>query len=252
MGEFLCDKGAKWLTQKKHADTFISALGKDGNGAQFKKRNHRVIAYYVPLNLNMDSSKHMKEIKEVNNIQPGTLINMCWIKPPAQRAPTQTCGHLILTFSDPDAANRVKTTGLIICNKRVLVLKYKKEPIRCLKCQGWNHIAAECILNVDICGTCGARGHCTSTCMTTNTTHCRSCGTDDHTSWDRDCPTFIIKCREFNVKHPENDLPYYPSMESWTWLTSILPPEPVNRYRAEGGLPSHQAVPSKLSGDSYS
>ena len=102
---------------------FISAVGKDGDGAQFKKRNHPVIAFYVPLNLNMDSPRHMKEKEEVNNILLGALVNLHWIKPPARRAPTQTCGHLILTFSDPDAANRAKTIGLIICNKRVSVSK---------------------------------------------------------------------------------------------------------------------------------
>ena len=148
-------------------------------------------------------------------------------------------------FSDPDAANRAKTTGLIICNKRVLVSKYKKEHIRCLKCRGWNHIVAECILNVDRCGTCGTRGHHMSACTNTNTIHCRSCGTDDHTSWDRECPTFIRKCQEFDIKHPENDLPYYPSTEQWTWLTSVLPPEPFNRYRAEAGLPICQTALSK-------
>ena len=245
LGEFLHDEGAKWLAQQVNADAFISALGKDGNGAQFKKRNHPVIAYYVPLNLNTGSPEHMKEIEEVNNIQAGALVNLRWIKPPARRAPSQTCGHLVLTFSDPDAANRAKTRGLTICNKRVSVSKYKKEPIRCLKCQGWNHIAAECILNVDICGTCGARGHRTSACTNTNSTHCRSCGTDDHTSWARDCPTFIRKCREYDTKHPENDLPYYPSSEPWTWATSVQPPDPSSRYRAEGGFPIRQAAPSK-------
>ena len=224
---------------------FISALGKDGDGAQFKKRNHLVIAFYIPLNLNTDSPGHMKEIEEVNNILPGTLVNLHWIKPPARRAPTQTCSHLVLTFADPDTANRAKTTGLIICNKRVSVSKYKKEPIRYLKCQGWNHITAECILNVDICGTCAVRGHHTSACSNTNATHCRSCGTDDHTSWARDCPTFIRKCQEYDTKHLENDLPYYPSSEPWTWSTSVLPPDPANRFRAEGGPLIHQAALSK-------
>ena len=44
----------------------------------------------------------------------------------------------------------------------------------------------------------------------------------------------------FSAKHPENNLPYYPSTEQWTWLMSVLPLEPDNRYRAEGGLPIHQ------------
>ncbi|KAF8808246.1 hypothetical protein BYT27DRAFT_7210952 [Phlegmacium glaucopus] len=150
LGEFLHDEGAKWFSQQKHTDAFITALGDEAAGAQLKKRNHPVIAYYVPLNLNTDSQEHLKEVMEVNNIQMGDLTSMRWVKPPARRAPTQTCGHLILLFSDPDAANWAKTTGLVICNKRVSVSKYKKEPIRCLKCQGWNHIAAECVSKEDI------------------------------------------------------------------------------------------------------
>ncbi|KAF8816723.1 hypothetical protein BYT27DRAFT_7010626, partial [Phlegmacium glaucopus] len=98
------------------------------------------------------------------------------------------------------------------------LLKHKKEPIRCLKCQGWNHVASECMSSTDICGTCGIRGHRTSSCDNSNATHCRSCDADDHTSWFRDCPTFIRKCKEYNSKHPENDLPYYPSLEPWTWV----------------------------------
>ena len=161
----------------------------------------------MPLNLNTDSSDHLKEIAEVNNIQQGDLSSMCWIKPPARRAPNQTCGHLILFFSDPDAANRAKTSGLVICSKRVSVSKYKKKPIRCLKCQGWNHIVVEFVSNKDLCGTCGTRGHRTSSCTSTNITQCRSCNADDHTSWARDCPTFIRKCQEYDTKHPENSLP---------------------------------------------
>ncbi|KAF8802024.1 hypothetical protein BYT27DRAFT_7215721 [Phlegmacium glaucopus] len=155
LGEFLHDKGAKWFSQQKHVNAFITALGDEAAGIQLKKRHHPVIAYYVPLNLNTDSPEHLKEIAEVNKIQEGVLSGMRWVKPPARRTPTQTCGHLLLFFSDPDAANRAKTEGLVICNKRVSVSKFKKEPIRCLKCQGWNHIAADCISNVDICGTCG-------------------------------------------------------------------------------------------------
>ncbi|KAF8800031.1 hypothetical protein BYT27DRAFT_7227663 [Phlegmacium glaucopus] len=128
-------------------------------------------------------------------------------------------GNLILLFSDPDAANWAKTTGLVICIKRVSVSKYKKEPIRCLKCQGWNHIAAECVSKEDICGTCGMQGHQTSSCTNSNVTHFISCDANDHTSWARDCPTFIRKCQEYDTKHPENNLPYYPSTEAWTWAT---------------------------------
>ena len=139
LGEFLHDEGAKWFAQRNNVNTFITALGDKGAGVQLKKRNHPVIAYYVPLNLNTDSPDHLKEIAEVNNIRQGDLSSMHWIKPPARRAPNQTCGHLILSFSNPDAANRAKTSRMVICSKRVSVSKYKKEPIRCYNFYSFTH-----------------------------------------------------------------------------------------------------------------
>jgi len=105
-----------------------------------------------------------------------------------------------------------------------LVSKYKKEPIRCLKCQGWNHVASECIRKTDLCSTCGEDGHRTSACETVGRQHCTSCNSDDHPSWVRHCPTFVRKCGEFNQKHPENSLPFYPSQEQWMWAPD--PPKP--------------------------
>ena len=108
LGEFLHDEGAKWLTQQEHTDVFIAELGKEGAGAQLKRRNHPVIAYYIPLHLDTNSTGHLKEILEVNRIQEGNLSGLRWVKPLARRTPTQTCGHLILFFTNPDAANRAK------------------------------------------------------------------------------------------------------------------------------------------------
>jgi hypothetical protein len=225
LGEFMHDDGAKWFAMQSHADAFITALGDDNVGATIKKRSHPMIAYYVPLNLNTENPAHMAEIIEANNLQSDDLLKIKWVKPPARRAPNQICGHLILTFSNPDAANRAKTEGLIICSKRVSVSKYKKEPIRCMKCHGWNHIAAECAQSFNRCGTCGSREHRTSVC-TSKSTYCVNCEVDDHTSWSRECPTFTRKCHEFDVKHPENSLPYYPSSEPWTWAVEPQPLEP--------------------------
>jgi len=73
-------------------------------------------------------------------------------------------------------------------------------------------------------------------CTSVNVTHRRSCNVDDHTSWARDCPTFIRKCQEYNTKHPENSLPYYHSSEPWIWATGLPSPDPTTRYRSEGPL----------------
>ncbi|KAF8813530.1 hypothetical protein BYT27DRAFT_7251054 [Phlegmacium glaucopus] len=219
LGEFLTDDGAKWLAQQSHADDFIAAFGALGLGASIKKRSHPIIAYYVPLHLNTSNPAHFAEIEEANGMQKGDLLRIRWAKLPIRRTEKQTCGHLILTFSNPDAANRAKARGLVICNKKVSAAKYKKEPIRCLKCQGWNHVAAECVWKNDLCGTCGDEGHRTSDCSNQNRQRCISCGTDDHPSWARDCPTFLRKCRDFDLKHPANGLPFYPSQEPWTWAS---------------------------------
>ncbi|KAF8805379.1 hypothetical protein BYT27DRAFT_7104838, partial [Phlegmacium glaucopus] len=212
------DEGAKWFAQKEKFDAFVTALG-----ACIKKRSHPVIAYYIPLHLNTANPNHIAEIEEVNGMQEGDLMKIRWAKPPTRRRATQTCGHLVLTFSNPDAANRAKAGGLIICSKQVSVAKYKKEPIRCLKCQGWNHVAAECIKKTDVCG---KEGHRTSDCLTPDKQHCVSCNVDGHPSWARSCPTFARKCRDFDLKHPENNLPFYPSQEPWTWA-----PDPPRQER---------------------
>jgi len=99
----------------------------------------------------------------------------------------------------------------------------KDEPTRCLKCHKYGHIARTCEEKDKTCGTCGAKGHRTDACQEKSKTHCVSCKKDDNCSWDRSCPTFIKKCEEYNKKHPENTLPYFPSVEPWTWIPNNGP-----------------------------
>ncbi|EDR12593.1 uncharacterized protein LACBIDRAFT_323169 [Laccaria bicolor S238N-H82] len=153
--EMVTDDGAAWLASKANAEAFLQELGE--KEASFKTRSFNVIAYYVPLNLDDNSEKDRGEIEEMNNIPKGTLTKLRWIKPPARRRPDQCFAHVIATFSDAESANRAIVNGLSICHKRVSVVKCKKEPIRCLKCQGWDHVALECVIakEVNVCGTCG-------------------------------------------------------------------------------------------------
>src|ERR1700678_721794 len=81
------------------------------------------------------------------------------------------------------------------------------------------YIAAECAQSYNRCGSCGEKGHRTSAC-TSSSTFCANCETDNHTSWSRECPTFVRKYQEFDAKHPENNLPYYSSTEPWTWAAA--------------------------------
>jgi hypothetical protein len=218
--EMVTDEGATWLASKANTEAFLRELGE--SEASFKMRSYNVIAYYVPLNLDTNSEKDRKEIEEANNIPRGVLTKIRWIKPPMRRRTDQRCGHIIVTFSDAETANRAIVNGLSICNKRVSAAKCRKEPIRCLKCQGWDHIATECVITkeVNVCGTCGDRDHWTSKCTKQGVTFCTSCKANDHTSWDRGCPTFRRKIDELNARDPANDIPFFPAKETWTWSQS--------------------------------
>jgi hypothetical protein len=74
------------------------------------------------------------------------------------------------------------------------------------------------------------RQACSSAC-TSKSTYCVNCEVNDHTSWSRECPMFMRKCRKFDIKHPENSLPYYPSSEPWTLAAEPQPLEPEQACR---------------------
>ena len=65
-------------------------------------------------------------------------------------------------------------------------------------------------------------GHTTDECRARlRTFTCRNCK-GHHASFDRECPKFIEKCAQLDMKCPENALAYYPTDEPWSWATSTL------------------------------
>jgi hypothetical protein len=175
--------------------------------------------------------------------------------------PTQSCSHLIISFSAPDTANRAILNRLIICSKRVTVQKCKREPLHCLKCHSWNHVTAECGKPTDVCRTCGSNNHQIGNCNNMNTKKCMSCNSNNHTSWDQNCPTFLQRCKEQNACNPENNMPFFPSMEVWSWASSpptqVMPAlqapsflnqvthPPHTQWLQQTQLPYAQAQPNK-------
>jgi hypothetical protein len=156
----------------------------------------------------------MREIEEVNELPPNSISATRWIKPPNRRSPRQLFGHAILSFTDPKSANKAIAGRLSICHAKIDVAKNKKEPIRCMKCQQWGHLALTCASPHDKCGTCGEH-HRTSDCNSPGR-FCVPCGVYGHPSWDRGCPTFGSKCEEMDQRTPGNQLPYFPTEEPWT------------------------------------
>ena len=206
------DEAANWFSAEDNQRKLCENIGID---AEFRTRQYNIIAFNTSLALEPGNAEHRQEICEANNLEPGTIISAKWAKAVDKRTPTQRTAHLLLTFNNAGAANRAITNGLSICSKRCHVERTKREPIRCLKCQGWNHLAKECTEERDKCANC-AGSHRTFSCLVEDR-RCVSCNTEDHASWSRKCPTFLRKIDEYNIRNPDNLLQFFPTTDPWTW-----------------------------------
>ena len=210
------DEAARWLSRPENQRKLRDKIGPN---IQFIGRTYNVLAFNVPIVINPGDENHRAEICESNDMEANTISAAKWAKAEDKRSPNQRTAHLYLTFDSADAANRAITNGLTICNRRCHVEKTKREPTRCLKCQGWNHFAKDCVEGNDKCGNC-AGAHRTSVCLSKDRS-CVSCRTNDHASWSRSCPVFVKKMDEFNSRNPDNLLQFFPTADPWTWSSAI-------------------------------
>jgi hypothetical protein len=253
------DEAVDWFAHQRIRDNF---LGKLHPSASIKPRTFQIVVQFIPLTFRPDRDTDIRELEEVNGLEKGDILQARWIKPASRRSPSQTCGHAILSLTSPQAANEILSHGLFICHKKVYAEKCKKEPLRCLKCHGWSHLARDCLAAHDTCGTCSQR-HRTSNCTNTQRPHCVPCGIAGHASWDRNCPIFQRKCSELNDRVDENNMPYFPTVEIWTQVreppktiyVSTAPPPPRSaqndRHRAhntQSTLPWTNNGPPRASG----
>jgi hypothetical protein len=251
------DAATTWMSDQENRRKLCDKMGQ---GVIFRTRVHNLIAFNVPLGINQEDNSNRQEVCEANSLEKGTITAMRWVKPVHRRASTQRTAHLILTFNSADAANRVITSGVYICNRRCHAERVKHKPTRCLKCQGWNHFAKDCQEKDEKCGNC-TQNHRTNDCPTPSARRCISCKTDDHASWSRECPAFIRKLNDFNDRNPENALQYIPTSEPWTWTASSISirprvqpfPMPVDRQNItqDRAQPGKKGQASARRYDSY-
>ena len=250
------DNATAWLTKQENRANFCSKIGPT---VIFRARIYSLIAFNVPLDIDPENQKHRQEVCEANSLEQEVIPSMKWAKPIHRRSETQRTAHLFLTFTNADAANRAITNGLYICNRRCHVERIKREPTRCLKCQGWNHFAKECPEEADKCGNC-AKSHRTNDCPNPMERCCVSCRSNDHASWSRECPTFIRKLSDFNERNPENALQYIPTADPWTWTASThstqqarpnLPPSSQPTFTRERSQPAKKTQMPPRRMDSY-
>ena len=241
--ETLSEEAAVWLVNPDNMKVFIASMGGPMRGAAYCPRNYTVIVFHVPVEFDPLDRSHLQRMVEENGITGmDKIASLQWAKPIQRRDPTvaQTSAHLILTFRDVDTANAAICDGLRfggrLQSKPLRVAKNKREPLRCLRCHGWNHMARECPSRENTCGTCGVRGHMTEGCKVTTKAgqRCTPCGDMNgvgHASWDRTCPTFLCKNHEQDAMHPQNVMRFFPSTERWTWATEAPQVADPHRYK---------------------
>lgn len=206
---------AKWLNNQPGRSALENHLD---ISVSFRQRQYPLVLEYLPIQMQIEQDDFLRQIEQENQLETNTLASIRWIKPPTKRSAEQRKAFALLHVTDVQAANDIIREGLCLESERFSARKDRREPMRCAKCQKFNHIAKNCTSPQDTCGTCGNQ-HRTSACNSYRTTRCVNCRSQQHTSWSRSCPEFIKHCKELDDKFPENRMPYFPTEHAWTHAT---------------------------------
>jgi hypothetical protein len=198
-----------WLQDPSVEFEFVTAIAPD---TSITKCIYSILIPRIPLTFNLSNDNHLREVEECNGFPAGVFTKARWIKPEYRRTPEQRAAHAIFAINDINIANNCIRDGLYICGLRIRPSRLKHEPMQCMKCRCWGHFAYTCTVTADTCGTCRGE-HRSNKCSNKEKMHCVSCKSDVHASWDRDCPEFRRRCKQYDENYPENNLPYFPTNE---------------------------------------
>src|SRR5262245_23120414 len=97
------EEARSWLQQ---SDVSLAFNAEIKQSSTFKKRAHNAIAFFVPLTLDPDNPMHIEEIQETNDLTLEDIIRVKWAKALERRLLSQSSGHLLISFSSPNSANK--------------------------------------------------------------------------------------------------------------------------------------------------
>lgn len=235
--ELTTAEAANWIRSPENK---VKLTEKLDSQFSIKTRRFSIIVPFLSVTADVENGPWLRAIETENSLSTGSIEAAGWIKPKNRRATDQRVAHAIFHFSDPTAANSTLRDGIYINQEKLHPRKDKREPVRCVKCQLWGHVAKDCNALKDVCGTCG-KNHRTDTCNAYRTFFCVSCNSQDHASWNRNCPEFENRCAGIDAKLPENSMPYFPTDEDWTQV--MLPPKPAP-YRKPAEQPIIEQRPT--------
>lgn len=217
--EMSTPEAANWLRRIDNSLNF--ALEMD-DAIKIAACDSKIIIHFVPTSFDPSSDFELRKLEDDNELQSCSITKARWAKAVQNRRENQKVASLLLYLSEPNAANKLISTGAVIANKRVRASKTIREELRCYHCQLYGHIANRCprlSANPNDPPTCGrcVESHPTKDCNAERV-RCANCNLDGHASNDRSCPEFAKKCEALNKCSLTNLLPFFPTDDDWTWL----------------------------------
>ncbi|RDX40669.1 hypothetical protein OH76DRAFT_1459431 [Lentinus brumalis] len=218
--EFESAGSAAWVKRDGILEDFQRGLGV---GAQVKPRYYRVVAEYVPVAFDPGNPYDVTMVESDNSITRGNMVAARWIKSPEKRAPGQRVAFLLISFLTAQDANRAIANGLYIASKHVSVHRDQDEPQRCAKCHKYDppHLARNCKVIHETCGTCASIHHKTAECSITSRDDfcCVNCDHAlGHAAWEKTCPAYQRAMQKLHARKPEAGFRFFPLADDpYSW-----------------------------------
>ena len=219
--ELLSKEAVQWVSDKSHLKSLAIASGGD---LSIKTQTFNIVVPFFPISTAIEELDGQCVIEDDNKLPEGSIIAARWIKPPCRRENKQCVAHMMFHMLSLEAANFLIQEGLYHDMEHLRPVKDKKEPMCCLKCQQWGHMAKDCREHKDTCSTC-AGNHRTNACTAYKTFHCVNCNLVEHGSWGHKCLEFVRQCCDLDMNTPDNMMPFFPTNEPWTQVH--LSPKPT-------------------------
>jgi hypothetical protein len=95
-----------------------------------------------------------------------------------------------------DAEKLLREVRVDIDGETAFARPYERRvgPIRCFKCQQFNHVAAKCPSPQVVCSRCASAGHGSREC-TSERIKCATCG-GPHSTFDQGCRAYKMECEK--------------------------------------------------------
>lgn len=217
-------------TNAEFREIFNSSLKESDIPAVVKPKTYTLLVKFAPTHYYASDDPDFKDhgkVELANDLPMCFVVNTRWVKKPLHRSPRQQAAHLLVTLNSANTANQLLRQGAIIrYRKSCPVEKDQSEPLRCLQCQRYGHMAKACQQkDAPTCGQCG-EAHVIKQCADTTKKHCVLCSFNNHSSSDRNCPAFRPKLCSHNLTHAANLMPFFPSTQNWTRCMTMENGEP--------------------------